>query len=96
MADLLTSGLALLGLNTLTFGAFGLDKHRARSGARRISERTLLALALLGGTPGAYAARRAFRHKTRKQPFSALLHLILAGQGLAVAAMLGGFLPRPL
>jgi uncharacterized membrane protein YsdA (DUF1294 family) len=29
-----------------------------------------------GGTPAAYAARRNFRHKTRKQPFSNTLAMI--------------------
>ena len=57
----------------MTFAAFGIDKARAVGGGRRVRESTLLVLAMLGGTPGAYAGRALFRHKTRKQPFSGLL-----------------------
>ena len=71
----------------VTFALVGLDKMKTRAGARRIAESTLLGLALLGGTPGAYAGRAVFRHKTRKQPFSRELHMIA---GLQVAALAGG------
>lgn len=78
--------LAGLGaVNLAAFLAFGIDKARARAGGWRISEATLLGLALLGGTPGAYAARRHFRHKTRKQPFVVQMHLIAALQLTVVA-----------
>ncbi len=43
-------------------------------------EADLLLLALIGGSPAALLARRLFRHKTRKQPFSTLLLLIVAMQ----------------
>jgi uncharacterized membrane protein YsdA (DUF1294 family) len=62
---------AIVAVNFLAFAAFGLDKAKAEAGKRRIPEADLLTLALLGGTPGAYAGRALFRHKTRKQPFSA-------------------------
>lgn len=80
----------LLGtLNLATFAAFGLDKARAAKGGRRIREATLLALAALGGSPGAWAGRAMFRHKTRKQPFNAWLIALSAGQALALALWLG-------
>ncbi len=78
--------LAALTLNVATFALFGLDKALATRRRRRIAERRLLTLALIGGTPGAYAARALFRHKTRKQPFVARLHGIAA---LQVAALAG-------
>jgi uncharacterized membrane protein YsdA (DUF1294 family) len=64
-------------MNLLAFGFFGWDKHRARTGGWRVPERTLLSLALFGGSVGAKLAQRRFRHKTRKQPFAAYLNAIL-------------------
>lgn len=77
---------ALAALNLITFAAFAIDKARAVAGTRRTPEFTLLLLAALGGSPGAYAARALFRHKTRKQPFVGRLHLIAAAQLAALAA----------
>ncbi|MDT9013789.1 DUF1294 domain-containing protein [Novosphingobium sp. APW14] len=77
---------ALAALNLMTFAAFAIDKARAAAATRRTPESTLLLLAALGGTPGAYAARTLFRHKTRKQPFVRRLHLIAAAQLVALAA----------
>lgn len=54
---------------------FGIDKARARSGGRRVPERTLLLVAYAGGAAGAFAGQQLFRHKTRKQPIAALLAL---------------------
>lgn len=78
---------ALIAVNFLAFAAFGIDKAKAEAGAWRISEGTLLRLAFFGGTPGAYAGRALFRHKTRKQPFSGNLHTIAALQIIALAAL---------
>ncbi|MBB4151887.1 uncharacterized membrane protein YsdA (DUF1294 family) [Sphingobium scionense] len=63
---------------------FGFDKRRAVRGLARIRERTLLLWALADGTPGAFAARHLFRHKTRKQPFTRWLWMILSAQGVAI------------
>lgn len=71
---------ALIAVNFCAFAAFGIDKAKAEAGSWRILEGTLLNLALIGGTPGAYAGRALFRHKTRKQPFSARLHTIAVFQ----------------
>ncbi|MDP3550419.1 MAG: DUF1294 domain-containing protein [Novosphingobium sp.] len=68
--------MALVIMNAIAFASFGIDKWKARNARWRISEGTLLQLALLGGTPGAYLGRRVFRHKTRKQPFVRNLHTI--------------------
>jgi uncharacterized membrane protein YsdA (DUF1294 family) len=75
-----------IAINLAAFAAFGIDKMLARASARRISEARLLGLALIGGSPGAYAGRHLFRHKTRKQPFSNELHTIAALQIMALAA----------
>ena len=78
-------GLFLIALNMLAFASFGIDKRRARNGDWRIKESTLLGLALIGGTGGAYLGRWYFRHKTRKAGFSASLHLIAAAQSAFLA-----------
>ena len=80
---------ALIAVNFAAFAAFGIDKARAERGAWRISEGALLRLAFLGGTPGAYAGRTLFRHKTRKQPFSGQLHAIAILQLVGIAALAG-------
>ncbi len=70
---------------------FGFDKQHAEAGRWRIAESTLLGLALIGGSLGAYSGRALFRHKTRKMPFSRILHRIAIGQGF-VLAVAGGWL----
>lgn len=75
-------------VNLAAFAAFGIDKAYAEAGRQRISELTLLTWAFLGGTPGAYAGRALFRHKTRKQPFSSQFHGIAIFQVAALAGLL--------
>lgn len=86
--DLIAIGaIALLALNCWTILRFWQDKRRAVAGGRRIAEADLLALALCGGSPGALLARRWFRHKTRKEPFSTRLLLIVALQAGALIGL---------
>lgn len=59
----------LVAINFTTWVVYGLDKGRAKSGKWRIPERTLLLLALVGGSLGALAGMIMFRHKTRKPKF---------------------------
>lgn len=80
---------AFIAVNFIAFAAFGVDKMKAEAGAWRVQESTLLMLALIGGTPGAYAGRTMFRHKTRKQPFSSRLHTIAVLQLLGAGAVIG-------
>ena len=67
----------LIAANGIAFILMVLDKHRAETGKRRISESTLLGWAMIGGAIGTYAAARMVRHKTRKQPFAALMKFML-------------------
>jgi uncharacterized membrane protein YsdA (DUF1294 family) len=81
--------LLLVLVNAVTVLHFREDKKRARAGAWRIPESTLLCLAAIGGSPGALVACRLLRHKTRKQPFATLLLLTAAVQaGLAAGWLL--------
>jgi uncharacterized membrane protein YsdA (DUF1294 family) len=59
------------------------DKARARRGGARVPERVLLAVALVGGSPGLLLAMILFRHKTRKVAFLVPLALIVALQAAA-------------
>ncbi|MBR5941812.1 MAG: DUF1294 domain-containing protein [Clostridia bacterium] len=62
----------------IAFFAYGADKLLAKGdGGRRISERTLLALAVYGGALGAFLGRMAFRHKTRKDYFTLVITFAL-------------------
>lgn len=91
MLNLLPFALpGLILINLWTILRFWQDKQRAKAGDRRIAEADLLGLALIGGSPGALLARHFFRHKTRKEPFSTQLLVIVAIQigtaiGLAIA-----------
>ena len=79
----------LLALNLWTVMRFWQDKQRAVAGERRVPENNLLGLALVGGSPGALLARHLFRHKTRKEPFSTQLLVIVALQtGTAVGLII--------
>jgi uncharacterized membrane protein YsdA (DUF1294 family) len=78
--------LYLAAINGATWLAFATDKAAARAGHDRVPEQTLLFMTLIGGTPAAYFARHSLRHKTRKQPFSARLHMIAVLQVGAVIA----------
>lgn len=62
---------------------YGVDKHRARKQAWRVSERTLLLCAFLGGGIGALLGMLVFRHKTRHAKFALLVPLACA---LTIAA----------
>ena len=69
----------LLIINLILFAAMGADKARARRGLRRVTERTLFTLCLLGGGLGGVLGMKAFRHKTRHRKFALGFPLILAG-----------------
>ena len=62
-------------LSAMTLVVYRADKSAAEQGAWRTPESTLHAMALLGGWPGALVARQLFRHKTTKQPFTAIFWL---------------------
>ena len=78
--------LYIICINLVTIAVFAWDKHTAIKGQWRIPEKTLLMLALAGGSPGAIVAQQRLRHKTRKQPFRARLLLIAGLHALLLAA----------
>ena len=64
-------------MSLISMLAMGIDKLKARRGARRIPEKVLFLTAALGGSLGAILAMAAFRHKTRHLSFVFGLPLIL-------------------
>jgi uncharacterized membrane protein YsdA (DUF1294 family) len=72
--------IALGVVNLFALALYGVDKGLARAGARRISERTLLGAAALGGAAGAWLGMLAFRHKTQKARFRFGVPLLALGE----------------
>jgi uncharacterized membrane protein YsdA (DUF1294 family) len=69
----------ILMMSTLTFLFCGLDKMLAtHESDRRISERTLILLCVLGGGPGFLIGMYLFRHKTRHKKFTVGVPIICA------------------
>lgn len=64
-------------INIIAFLLYGMDKWKAKLGAWRIPEKTLLGVALLGGGLGALLGMQLFRHKTRHLSFRILVPLFL-------------------
>ena len=59
----------LLAINIATFFLYGIDKYKAKKGRWRISEATLLLIAVVGGSIGAWAGMRLWHHKTMHKKF---------------------------
>ena len=71
---------SLIVLNIVTFLVYGIDKWKAKQGSWRISEATLLILAVIGGSIGALLGMRVWHHKTMHKKFKYGLPLILLVQ----------------
>lgn len=81
-------GVCLLVLNVFGFVQFGVDKQRAQKGQWRISEASLFATALLGGSIGCIVGMKVFRHKTKHKSFTIGMPLILLLQIAAVVLVM--------
>jgi len=80
-------------INLIAFFTYGIDKAKSRKhNRRRISEKTLLLLALFGGSAGALLGMKMFRHKTKKLSFQAMLAVILAAQIIGIAYIYSEFI----
>ncbi len=67
----------LIVINIVTFLVYGIDKWKAKQGSWRISEATLLILAVIGGSIGALFGMKIWHHKTMHKKFKYGLPLIL-------------------
>lgn len=74
-------------INIIAFFMYGLDKSKAKRGAWRIPEATLLGIAFFGGALGAFLGMKVFRHKTKHAQFFIGVPVMLVLQ-IALAAFL--------
>ena len=77
----------LLAVNITSFLLFGIDKYKAKKGQWRISEATLLTMAAIGGSIGAWAGMRLWHHKTMHKKFKYGIPVIIIMQ-IALAVYL--------
>ncbi len=63
-------------ITIVAFALMGIDKHKAKKGAFRISEASLFITALMGGSIGSVAGMLVFHHKTNHWYFQAFMPLI--------------------
>ena len=70
----------LIVITIVTFLVYGIDKWKAKQGSWRISEASLLILAVIGGSIGALFGMKVWHHKTMHKKFKYGLPLILLVQ----------------
>ena len=78
----------IIGVNVITFVVYGIDKLKAKKGKWRVPETTLLLLAIIGGSVGAWCGVKVWHHKTMHLKFKYGIPLIMAVQvGLLLCLM---------
>lgn len=70
----------LLAINIVSFFLYGIDKYKAKKNKWRISEATLLMMAVIGGSIGAWAGMRLWHHKTMHKKFKYGIPIIIIMQ----------------
>ena len=70
----------LLSVNVIAFFMYGIDKWKAKKDKWRTSEATLLWLAIIGGSIGAWLGMKVWHHKTMHKKFRYGLPLIIIVQ----------------
>ena len=70
----------LLAINIATFLLYGIDKYKAKKNKWRISEATLLTMAAIGGSIGAWAGMRLWHHKTMHKKYKYGIPVIIIMQ----------------
>ena len=67
----------LLAINVFAFFLYGIDKWKAKRSKWRIPEMTLLSIAVVGGSVGAWIGMKVWHHKTMHKKFKYGIPLIL-------------------
>ena len=78
----------LVVINLVTFITYGIDKLKAKRSKWRISEATLLGLAVVGGSIGAWLGMKVWHHKTLHMKFRYGIPVIILLQLLAVGYLM--------
>jgi uncharacterized membrane protein YsdA (DUF1294 family) len=81
----------LLAINIATFLLYGIDKYKAKKNQWRISEATLLTMAAIGGSIGAWAGMRLWHHKTMHKKFKYGIPVIIIMQVALAVYLLTNF-----
>ena len=72
-------------VNIISACLCAMDKSFAKSRSTRISEKTLLLISLIGGSPVMYLSMRALHHKTRHKRFMIGLPVMMIFQVVLLA-----------
>ena len=67
----------LFAINIVSFFLYGIDKYKAKKNKWRISEATLLMIAVIGGSIGAWAGMRLWHNKTMHKKFKYGIPIII-------------------
>ena len=78
----------LVVINVVAFVVYGVDKYKAKRGRWRTPEATLLGLAAIGGSIGAWLGMKVWHHKTMHKKFQYGVPLILIAQIVLVVFIL--------
>ena len=70
----------LLAINIVSFFLYGIDKYKAKKNKWRIPEATLLMIAVIGGSIGAWVGMRLWHHKTMHKKFKYGIPVIIIMQ----------------
>ena len=76
--------LYLVAVNLVTFLIYGIDKFKSKRARWRVPEATLLWLAAVGGSIGAWLGMKLWHHKTAHKKFKYGIPLIIIIQAAIV------------
>ncbi len=75
-------------INLVTFFVYGIDKWKAKKSKWRVPEATLLGLAVVGGSIGAWLGMKTWHHKTLHKKFKDGVPAIIIAQLLIAGYIL--------
>lgn len=75
-------------INVVTFFTYGIDKRKARRNKWRFAEATLLGMAVIGGSIGAWAGMKTWHHKTLHKKFRYGIPAIIIAQMMLIGYLL--------